>query len=240
MYTCVIVDDDIFSIRIIEQLLLRRDDIRCLHFFTDPIEAIKYLQEHIPDFIFLDIQMPKMGGFELKDNISKNVEIIFTTAHADFALEAYNNNICDYLVKPISQKRLDQAIEKVLSIVKAKKTIQIETLDSFTKENVIIIKYKNKNHKLLLSDLLFVESKDEYVCYNTNTDKIIDYARLKNVENILPKNKFIRIHRSFIVNKLKVKSYNKFSVKLINDVELPVGKVWRDSFIKEFIEAENN
>ena len=240
MHTCVIVDDDIFSIRIIQQLLLNIDDLRCLQYFTDPIEATKYLQEHIPDFLFLDIQMPKMGGFELKDNISKNVEIILTTAHANFALEAYNNNICDYLIKPISQKRFEQAIEKVLSIIKAKKTLQIETHANLTKENAIIIKYKNKNHKLLLSDLLFVESKDEYVCYNTNTDKIIDYNRLKNVERILPEDKFIRIHRSFIVNRSKVKSYNKFSVKLLNNVELPVGKVWREKFVKEFIEASNN
>jgi len=239
MYTCIIIDDDIFSIKILQQLLLDVNNLRCVKYFTDPLEGIEYLEKNIVDVLFLDIQMPKMNGFKLKEKLKKEVEIICTTAHKDFALEAYNNNISDYLVKPISLERLNQAVEKIKHILTTKKNFQSinETFSSDT--NSIIIKYKNKSHRLLLNDILYVESKNEYVCYNTKADSFIDYARLKNIENKLPKETFIRIHKSYIINKKLIKSYNTFFVKLINDQEIPVGKVYRDKFKTEFIEAQN-
>lgn len=235
MYTCIIIDDDIFSIKILQQLLLNCNYLMCIKQFTEPSEAIAYLEENVVDIIFLDIEMPEMTGFELKNKISSNLKIIITTSHSNFALDAFNNNISDYLVKPISFPRLDQAIKKVIKELGVKRAAESNSIN----ENIIVIKHKNKNHKLSLNDIIYIESKEEYVCYNTKTDKIIDYARLKNVEKILPKEMFIRIHKSFIINKNSIKSYNAFFVNLINDVELPVGRVWRNQFVQEFIEIQN-
>jgi DNA-binding LytR/AlgR family response regulator len=239
MYTCIIIDDDIFSIKILQQLLLDVNDLRCVKYFTDPLEGIKYLEKNTVDVLFLDIQMPKMNGFKLKDTLKKEIEIICTTAHKDFALEAYNNNISDYLLKPISAPRLNQAVKKIIHIIASKKDFQGINETVFSETNSIIIKYKSKSQKLLLNDIFYVESKNEYVCYATKTDKIIEYARLKNIENILPKEKFVRIHKSYIVNKKLIKSYNLFFVKLINDEELPVGKVYREQFKTDFIDAQS-
>jgi DNA-binding LytR/AlgR family response regulator len=239
MYTCIIIDDDIFSIKILQQLLLGENNLRCVKYFTDPLEGIKYLEENTVDVLFLDIQMPKMNGFELKEKLKKEVEIICITAYKEFALEAYNNNISGYLVKPISIKRLNQAVEKIMQTLASKKNFQSINENFSSDTNSIIIKYKNKSHRLFLNDILYVESKSEYVCYNTKADSIIDYERLKNIEKKLPKETFIRIHKSYIVNKKLIKSYNNFFVKLITDQDLPVGKVYRDKFKTEFIEARD-
>ena len=237
MYTCIIIDDDIFSIKILDQLLLDVNNLRCVNYFTDPLEGIKYLEENTIDVLFLDIQMPRMNGFKLKEKLKKDIEIICTTAHKDFALDAYNNNFSDYLLKPISKQRLNQAVEKVILTLATKKNFKSfnETFSGYT--NSIVIKHKGKSNRLFLNDILYVESKNEYVCYNTNADSVVEYERLKNVENKLPKEIFIRIHKSYIVNKKLIKSYNNFFVKLINDQDLPVGKVYRNKFKKDFIQV---
>jgi len=234
MYTCIIIDDDIFSIKILQQSLSNRDDLICIKQFTEPFEALEYLKENKVDIVFLDIEMPEMNGFEFKNNLSNEFKIIFTTSYSNFALEAFNNNISDYLVKPISFPRLDQAISKVINDTGFKKNTE-----NNLKKDFIIISHKNKNHKLYLNDIMFIESKNEYVCYFTKTDSVVDYARLKNIENKLPEETFIRIHKSYIVNKKLIKSYNTFFVKLINDQELPVGKVYRGKFKADFIEVLN-
>lgn len=239
MYTCIIIDDDIFSIKILQQLLLDVNNLRCVKYFTDPLEGIEYLEKNIVDVLFLDIQMPKMNGFKLKEKLKKEVEIICTTAHKEFAVEAFDNNFSDYLLKPISKQRLNQAVKKIKQILDSKNNF-IDTYQTFTGDaSSIIIKHKGQSHKLFLNDILYVESQNEYVAYITKTDSIIEYERLKNVANKLPKETFVRIHKSYVVNKKLVKSYNNFFVKLLNDQELPVGKVYRNNFKTDILEGEN-
>jgi len=124
MYTCIIIDDDIFSIKILQQSLSNRDDLICIKQFTEPFEALEYLKENKVDIVFLDIEMPEMNGFEFKNNLSNEFKIIFTTSYSNFALEAFNNNISDYLVKPISFPILDQAISKVINDTGFKKNTE--------------------------------------------------------------------------------------------------------------------
>ncbi|KAF2516573.1 LytR/AlgR family response regulator transcription factor [Flavobacterium foetidum] len=224
-FKCIIVDDEPPATRILENYIGKVNFLEKVGVFNDSLKALEFLNAQTVDVIFLDIQMPQLTGLQLSRIISKNIKVIFTTAYPDFALEGFELNAVDYLLKPISFERFYQAVSKLNSEPKTIVSNQSNLPD------LLFVKTdgKNKFQKIFLSDILYVESLQNYVCIHTEKQQIITHSSLKNVIESLPENEFIQIHKSYVVSLKHIASTDNFSV-FINEKELPIGATFKDAF----------
>ncbi|MBB4804153.1 DNA-binding LytR/AlgR family response regulator [Flavobacterium nitrogenifigens] len=231
-FKCIIVDDEPPATRILENYIGKVNFLEKAGVFNDSLKALEFLNTQTVDVIFLDIQMPQLTGLQLSRIISKNIKVIFTTAYPDFALEGFELNAVDYLLKPISFERFYQAVSKLNSEPKTVVSNQSNLPDFlFVKTDG-----KNKFQKIFLSDILYVESLQNYVCIHTEKQQIITHSSLKNVIESLPENEFIQTHKSYVVSLKHIESTDNFSV-FVNGKELPIGATFKDAF---FYKIEEN
>ncbi|MFB9079499.1 LytR/AlgR family response regulator transcription factor [Flavobacterium procerum] len=227
-FKCIIVDDEPPATRILENYIGKVNFLEKAEVFNDSLKALEFLNLQKVDVIFLDIQMPQLTGLQLSRIISKNIKVIFTTAYPDFALEGFELNAVDYLLKPISFERFYQAVSKLNSEPKTVVSNQSNLPDFlFVKTDG-----KNKFQKIFLSDILYVESLQNYVCIHTERQQIITHSSLKNVIESLPENDFIQIHKSYVVSLKHIESTDNFSV-FVNGKELPIGATFKDAFFEK-------
>lgn len=223
-FRCIIVDDEPPATRILENYIGKVSFLENVGVFNDSLKALEFLNSQSVDVIFLDIQMPQLTGLQLSKIISKEIKVIFTTAYPDFALEGFELNATDYLLKPIAFERFYQAVSKLNSELKA------EVSNPSTNEFIFIkTDGKNKFQKLFLDEILYLESLQNYVCVHTLKQQIITHSSLKNVIESLPQKDFIQIHKSFVVALKQIESTDSFSV-FINAKELPIGATFKDAF----------
>jgi len=228
LLTCIIVDDEPPAIRVIEKFISQLKGLELVASSSKSLEGLELIQQNTPDIVFLDIQMPDLTGIQLSKLIDQNVNIIFTTAYSQFAVEGFELNALDYLLKPIAFPRFIEAVEKV----KKKKTSVKET-SNLNNEEYFFIKTdgKNKFRKVKLSDILYAESIKNYVIIHTETVQLVTYSTLKNIQESLPQTKFIKIHKSYIVALDKVEKTDNYEV-WINGKDLPLGDTYRSEFFK--------
>jgi two-component system LytT family response regulator len=228
LFTCIIVDDEPPAIRVIEKFISQLKGLELIASSSNALEGLELIQQNTPDIVFLDIQMPDLTGIQLSKLIDPNVNIIFTTAYPQFAVEGFELNAVDYLLKPIAFPRFIEAVEKV----KKKKTSVKET-SNLNNEEYFFVKTdgKNKFRKVKLSDILFAESIKNYVIIHTETEQLVTYNTLKNIQESLPQTKFIKIHKSYIVALDKVEKTDNYEV-WINGKDLPLGDTYRSEFFK--------
>lgn len=221
---CIIVDDEPPAIRLLEGYVAKTAILEKVAVFSDAVKALEFLNNNAVDVVFLDIQMPQLTGLQLSRIISKNINIIFTTAYPNFALEGFELNAKDYLLKPIAFDRFCQAVSKL--------TISAETeLKSSTSEFLFIkTDGKNKFSKVIINNINYIESLQNYVCIHTDSEQIITYSSLKNILSSLPAD-FVQIHKSYIVSLKQIGSTDNFSV-FIGDKELPIGNTYKNSFFE--------
>ena len=226
-FKCIIVDDEPPATRILENYIGKVSFLEKVGVFNDSLKAIEFLNKESVDVIFLDIQMPQLTGLQISKIISKDIKVIFTTAYPDFALEGFELNAVDYLLKPIAFERFYQAVSKLNSETK------VEVLTQNNSSDFIFVKTdgKNKFQKLFLEEILYVESLQNYVCIHTLKQQIITHSSLKNVVESLPEKDFIQIHKSFVVALKQIESTDSFSV-FINAKELPIGATFKDAFFE--------
>lgn len=224
-FKCIIVDDEPPATRVLKNYIEKVSFLEEIGIFNDSLKALEFINSNKVDVVFLDIQMPQLTGLQLSKIFSKEVKIIFTTAYPDFALEGYEINAVDYLLKPIAFERFYQAVSKL------KPESKTETTNTNTTSEFVFIKTdgKNKFQKILLSDILYVESLQNYVCIHTCKQQIITHSSLKNIIESLPKNDFIQIHKSYVVAFKQIESTDSFSV-FINTKELPIGATYKEAF----------
>ena len=227
MKTCVIVDDEFLAIKILKNHIAQRNDIVCVNSFTKSKEAIAYLKENPIDILFLDIEMP-VSGLKVKKQIPAETVIIFTTGSPQYALEAFNQDAADYVLKPIFPDRFNHAIDKAMAVLNARAITNPNVLS--TVKDIITIKSNKKVYKIPADDLVYIESFSEYVCYVTKTEKITTIDALKVIIETLPSNDFIRIHKSFIVNKKHIAKYTASIVTLNTGEVFNIGRMWRNEF----------
>lgn len=230
-FKCIIVDDEPPATRILENYIGKVNFLEKSGVFNDSLKALEFLNTQSVDVIFLDIQMPQLTGLQLSRIISKNIKVIFTTAYPDFALEGFELNAVDYLLKPISFERFYQAVSKLNTDTK------IEISNQSNLPDFLFVKTdgKNKFQKIFLSDILYVESLQNYVCIHTVKQQVITHSSLKNVIESLPENEFIQIHKSYVVTLKHIESTDNFSV-FINGKELPIGATFKDAFFDKIEE----
>lgn len=203
---CLLVDDEPLAIAIIENYLSQLEDFETIGNCRNAVEAYNFMRKQPVDLIFLDIEMPKITGLEFLKNLHKPPYVIITTAHREFALEGFDLNVLDYLLKPIRLERFLQAIHK----------IPVENSSNASPCNdFIYLKSEGKNIKIKLNQIRYIEGLSNYVKVVLEDKKpIITYLKMQDLENILPQESFMRIHRSYIVSKDKITAYSKNEIEL--------------------------
>lgn len=229
----IIIDDEPLARAILEEMLEEHKDIEIVASCNDGFEGLKAIQEHQPDLIFLDIQMPKITGFELLELLDNPPRVIFTTAYDEYAIKAFEVNALDYLLKPISEDRLQKAIDKLR--IEPSHNTHSETPSGTTTiqlpEQMQRIVVKDGGHiKIIpLEDVHFIEAADDYVKITTANKYYLKHQRMAYYENQLQAQQFVRVHRSYIVNVQhinKVELYEKesYCVVLRSNAKIPVSR----------------
>ncbi len=221
---CVIVDDEPTARDILQILISQIEGIDIIFSCKNASEALSILNENNIDLLFLDINMPGMSGITLAKSISKKTKIIFTTAYREYAIDGFDLQAVDYLLKPISLGRMQQAIEKY------KSENNRSQQNAISSKEYIIIRSERKMVKINLSEMLYVESLSDYLKVYTETKMIITRETITNIDAKLPSNSFIRIHRSYIVSINYINSYTSEFVE-INEKAIPISRSYRSSFL---------
>ena len=228
---CIIVDDEPLAIEVIESYLKKIDSIELVGTFRNAIKAFEFIQNNSVDLIFLDIQMPKLTGIDFLKSFQNLPKIILTTAYREYAIEGYELEIVDYLLKPISFERFMKAIGKVMCKQKPD-TVTPQLLEERKKENsFIFFKSEKKMVKVFLYDILYVESIKDYVRIKTPEKETITHQKISAMDGNLPNKNFIRIHRSFIINIEKIDCFSATEVE-INGESLPIGRSYKNDTLR--------
>ena len=227
---CIIVDDDKLSGKIIEGYVSKFTSLSLIGLFNDAITARNILTERRDiDLIILDIEMPELNGFDFIGSLDFPPNIIIISSAEQHALKAFDFNVVDFLLKPVSYGRFCKAIDKTLRYFSRKEV-------SNTGDEEIFIKKGSSLVKLKLRDIIYIEALENYVTLNTNDDKFTIHFTMKAIENQLPSGVFIRVHRSFIINKSTIQAIKENSLDLNIGGSLkniPVGKSFRDSLLND-------
>lgn len=235
---CLILDDEELARNLVENYANRLPNLNVISKCSNPLEAIQILQEQQIDLIFLDIQMPELTGIEFLNTLSHKPLIIFTTAYKEYALQGFDLDVVDYLLKPFRFERFVQAVNKIDKILK-KEAINLPTIETESNtlepeiKNYILVKSDFKVYRILLEDIIYIESMKEYVAYHTKDGRKLSLGSLKKLQEELPKEKFTRVHKSYIVN---VKSIKALEGNLIHigDIKLPVGASFKEALLNSF------
>ncbi len=227
---CIIIEDDKTSKNIIEELVNKTDSLNLLNSFESAIDAINALNNEEIHLIFLDIELPEMNGLDFLKSLNNHPQIIIVSAHEKYALEAFEYNVTDYLIKPISKARFYKAVDKALNNFNQSKNI------AETKDEIFIKKDLTTLVRLKYDDILWIEALANHVVFYTETEKYVVYFSMKSVIKKLPANKFKRVHRSYIVNINKIKFIKDNSIvidKKGRKKAIPIGKSYKNNFIAE-------
>jgi DNA-binding LytR/AlgR family response regulator len=230
MMNCIIVDDDKLSCKLLEGYVNKYASLNLLGVFNDPVSARNEMAKHKEiDLILLDVKMPEMDGFDFIGSLDHPPNIIIVSGGGEFALKAFDFNVVDFLLKPISYARFCKAIDKTVRYFTPKEITSSGDEEIFIKKGSSLVKLK-------LKDIVFVEALENYVTLNTNTDKFTIHFTMKAIENQLPSAVFIRVHRSFIINKSMIQAIkeNSLDISVGHSVKnIPVGKSFKDSLLND-------
>jgi|AntAceMinimDraft_3_1070362.scaffolds.fasta_scaffold03418_2 DNA-binding LytR/AlgR family response regulator len=219
---CIIVEDEPLALKRTKEYVKKISYLNLLQSFDNGFEAIGFIKKQQVDLIFLDIRMDELTGIQLLESLEKKPYVIFTTAYSEYALKGYELNVIDYLLKPFTIERFIQAVEKVF--------VQ---LDKTTNDNRDFFFVKNgyRIEKIFFEDILFIEGMRDYRNIQTNTKKILTLQTFTELEKELPKSKFCRVHKSYIVTLEKIDFIERNRIK-IKDKLIPISETYKENFLK--------
>lgn len=221
MIRCLIIDDEPLATQLIKQYIDQIPFLETACIVNDGSSALETINAGGIDLVLLDIELPDINGIELMQMVWQRCNIIFITAYPQHALLGYEYEVIDYLVKPVNFHRFLQAAEKVRKRqLNAEKSIDLD---------YIFVKSGHQLQKIHFKEIRFIEGARDYIAFHTISGKILTLDKMRDVENVLPAELFIRIHKSYIVNKEKIKRVEKWKVYL-EDMELPISLTYRNSF----------
>ncbi len=220
---CIIVEDEPLAAKVLSEYILQVQFLELQATFKDAILATDFLRDHHTDLIFLDIHLPKLKGMAFLKTLTHPPAVIITTAYHQYAVEGFNLNVTDYLLKPFEFERFLIAVTKV----KSAKTDKQEPQENQEVKDFIFLNVQKKKVKILFSEIVYIESQREYIKIVTTKNEYISKMSTHEIEALLPANLFKRIHRSFIVSVSKINSYTAEEVE-VNGVSIPIGRGYRD------------
>lgn len=226
MYRCLIIDDEPIAIRVIRSHLASFRDFEVIAECNNALEATSVLVNQEIDLMFCDIQMPQLSGVDFVKTLIHPPKVIFTTAYRDYAVEALDLHVVDYLLKPISFERFVKAIQHFLTRETKSPTTHSQNLTTPKNRDFILLKADKKHYKVDLSDILYIESLGDYVIVYTTNKKIVSKERISHLSETLPSDRFIQIHRSYIVSVKKIESLGPGFLE-INKKKLSVGRNYK-------------
>jgi two-component system, LytTR family, response regulator len=235
---CVIIEDEPLARNLMMEYVKKVPSLNLIEAFSNPLEAMETLRSASIDILFLDVQMPEITGISLLKILKKRPLVVLTTAYSQYALEGYELDVADYLLKPITFERFLKSVDKITQRLESSPAVPHPVVEPLSAAPAFIfVKDGTKLVKVKLDEILYIEGLKDYVTIHTPNQKIVTLQRLKALEEQLPANKFIRIHNSYIVALDAIDVIQKNEVQ-IKGVTLPVGDTYRKSF-KEFIERNH-
>ena len=218
---CVIIDDEPLAIALIETYIAKFPNLEVVTTCKNAMEGFEVLKSKQVDLIFLDIQMPLLTGVEFLRSLSHPPKVIFTTAYREYAIESYELEVVDYLLKPISFDRFFKAINKYFTAVEKNNVRALTVSKKESSSDFMYVNVNKKHHKILFSEILYAESLKDYVRIHTKETTVITKDKISDFEQKLPEH-FLRTHRSYIVNTDKITAYTAHDVEL-GKLEIPIG-----------------
>jgi two-component system LytT family response regulator len=237
---CIAVDDEPLALDIIEDYVSKVPFLELVKRTENAIEALQLVQAGGIDLVFLDIQMPELTGIQFLKIANSKAHYILTTAYSQYALESYDLNVSDYLLKPIAFDRFYKAVEKVNNLVKTTEPAAppqpVITSSPFSSANhpvqdFIFVKTEHKIQKIELDDILYIEGLKDYISIYTRAERVITLQNMKKMEEILPAGQFIRVHKSYIISLDKIESIERSRISICGKI-IPIGDTYRDEFFK--------
>jgi DNA-binding LytR/AlgR family response regulator len=229
MSTCIVVDDELPARNLLKEYIKKLPHLELLGEFKNPLQALDLLSKRSVDLIFLDIQMPGMTGLEFLKTLNYSGSVILTTAYSEYALDGFELDVTDYLMKPFKFERFLKAVNKVVAIPKT-----IET-SAESRSDQLLIKADGQVHRIKKSEIIYIEGLREYVTFYLEHKKIIVLDALKRLEEQLQDDGFLRIHKSFIVNEKCVTSYSGQFLMLM-DKKIPIGANYKEEVLKKLFQ----
>ena len=231
MIRCLIVDDEPLASKIIATYLKPIHNLELVKICHDSIEAFNLMNESEIDLIFLDINMPEISGIEFLKTLKNPPHVIITTAYREFAVESFELDVVDYLIKPIPLQRFMKAISKVNKLI----SFNEEREDTTSEDQFIFLKVDKKMIKVSLSEIYYIESLKDYIRVNTDSGSYITHQTLTGITDILPQNEFLRVHRSYTVHLEKVTAIQGNALEL-NGKWLPIGRNYTHEVKQKILE----
>jgi len=228
---CVIVDDEPLAREILSGFMAPLPRINLVGAFGNAFDALQYLKQYPVDVLFLDIEMPEMSGINLLKSLAQPPLTIFTTAFRNYAFEGFELGVIDFLLKPVSEQRFNQSIEKITDFLALQ---QKGTNIEMSRENTgfIFVKSGVERIKLFLSEVIFIQGLKDYAIIQTTTDKVVVKGSVKFMQELFPEPDFIRVHKSFIVAKNRVRKITRNQL-ILGKHDIPIGRVYRDDLEKK-------
>lgn len=231
--SCIIVDDEPLAVKLLESFVTKTPDLTLLASFTDSVEAINAVKEQRPNLLFLDIQMPDLNGMELAHMIPEGTKVIFTTAFKEYAFESYEVSALDFLLKPIRYNKFLAAIDKAKEWFGRQEGVSSqESGDSRNEGTTLFLKVDGEYRQIAISDIIYVSGMKDYVMFYLEGERrpLVTYLRMKAVEEMLPPQQFMRVHRSFIVCLDKIRKVDRNDCIYIGDEIIHVTEAYLPAF----------
>ncbi len=232
MTTCFIIDDEQPAIDVIQNYIKRIPSLELTGTSTNPLLAVEMIRHNKVDLLFLDIQMDEMNGIELMKYVKKNTLVIFCTAYSEFAVASYDMDVVDYLMKPISFDRFERAAQRAIGKLA---NVPLTAEEKEVANDYIFIKteFKGKMIRVDLADIDFIEGKNNYVAFHTTNKVIFSHFTLRELEELLPKTSFIRVHKSYIVSIKKIAVVENSELKLSTyENPIPLSPYFKAAFMQ--------
>ena len=234
---CIIIEDEPLARNLLVDYVSKVPTLNLVQAFGNPLEALEVLRAQPVDILFLDVQMPQLTGISLLKVLQNKPMVILTTAYSEYALEGYELDVADYLLKPVTFERFLKAVDKVTQRLSGESKASPVTTEMQVLPDFVFVKDGTKSVKITLAEILYIEGLKDYVTIHTKQQKITTLQRMKTLEEQLPADKFIRIHNSYIVAVQAIDVVQKNEVQ-IGAASLPIGDTYRKTF-REFIEKKH-
>lgn len=222
---CIVVDDEPLPVKLLADYVEKTPGLQLVLKTTHVLDALDYVQQGKADLVFLDIQMPELTGIHFLKIIRGACKVILTTAYSEYAVESYDYDVIDYLLKPITFERFSLAVQKAKKRLTEDKIATLPLTQTKLTEH-IFVKTEYRIQKINLADILYIEAMRDYIAFITRAGKILSLDSMKNMEEILPAGAFIRIHKSYIVNKNNIDFIERGKVVIAKQY-LPVGEMYK-------------